>query len=151
MIRFASEDIGNADTNALTVALNALNSYKFLGPPEGDLALAQAASYLATAPKSNSIYAAFGKVKEVIKKTGSLPVPMHIRNAPTQLMKNMGYAKDYKYAHDYKHGFVPQDYLPEKIRGNLFYLPSERGYEKVIKQRLDKWRALKKSENKQFS
>jgi len=98
--------------------------------------------YLATAPKSNSIYAAYGKVQEVVKKSGSLPVPFHIRNAPTRLMKDMGYGKDYKYGHNYKDAFVAQEYLPEKLKGQLFYEPTERGYEKVIKQRLDGWRRL---------
>ena len=143
MVRFASEDIGNADTNALSLAINAMQSYNFLGSPEGDLALAQAAVYLAVAPKSNSIYAAYKKVKQLIRNTGSLPVPLHIRNAPTKLMKELGYGKDYKYAHDYKNAFVSQNYLPEKIENSIFYNPTERGYEKIIKQRLDKMKALK--------
>ena len=103
---------------------------------------AQAAVYLATAPKSNSIYAAYGKVQQVVKKSGSLPVPLHIRNAPTRLMKDMGYGKDYKYAHNYENAFVAQEYLPQQLKGQLFYDPTERGYEKVIKQRLDGWRRL---------
>ena len=142
MVRFASEDIGNADPQALGIAMNAMEAFKFLGHPEGELALAQAAVYLATAPKSNSIYAAYGKAQQVVKKSGSLPVPLHIRNAPTRLMKDIGYGKDYKYAHNYKDGFVVQEYLPEKLKGQHFYEPSERGYEKVIKQRLDGWRRL---------
>jgi putative ATPase len=116
-----------------------------LGHPEGELALAQAAVYLATAPKSNSIYAAYGKVQQVVKNSGSLPVPFHIRNAPTRLMKDIGYGKDYKYAHNYKNGFVAQKYLPEKLEGQLFYEPSGRGFEKVIKQRLDGWRRLQRN------
>ncbi len=142
MVRFASEDIGNADPQALNVTMRAMEAFKFLGHPEGELALAQAVVYLATAPKSNSIYAAYGKVQEAVKKSGSLPVPLHIRNAPTRLMKDIGYGKDYKYAHNYKDGFVAQEYLPEKLKGRLFYEPTERGYEKVIKQRLDGWRRL---------
>jgi len=142
MVRFASEDIGNADPQALNVTMSAMEAFKFLGHPEGELALAQAAVYLATAPKSNSIYAAYGKVQQVVKKSGSLPVPLHIRNAPTRLMKDIGYGKDYKYAHNYKDGFVAQDYLPEKLKGQHFYEPTGRGYEKVIKQRLDGWRRL---------
>ena len=102
MVRFASEDIGNADPRALELALNAMEAFKFLGHPEGDLAIAQAAVYLATAPKSNSVYAAYGDVQRVVEKAGSLPVPLHIRNAPTRLMKELGYGKDYKYAHNYK-------------------------------------------------
>ncbi len=144
MVRFASEDVGNADTNALAVALNAVESYRFLGSPEGNLALVQAAVYLASAPKSNSLYVTENKIKSVIKKTGALPVPLHIRNAPTKLMKDIGYGKDYKYAHDYKDAFVPQSYLPEQLENQIYYTPTQRGYEQVIKQRLDKWRALRK-------
>ena len=122
--------------------MSAMEAFKFLGHPEGELALAQAAVYLATAPKSNSIYAAYGKIQQAVKKSGSLPVPFHICNAPTRLMKDMGYGKDYKYAHNYKEAFVAQEYLPEKLKGQLFYEPTGRGYEKVIKQRLDGWRRL---------
>jgi putative ATPase len=143
MVRFASEDIGNADPQALTVAMHAMEAFKFLGHPEGELALAQAAVYLATAPKSNSIYAAYGQVQQVVKNAGSLPVPLHIRNAPTRLMKDLGYGKDYKYAHNYQDAFVAQDYLPEKLKGQVFYSPTGRGYEKIVKERLDKWRRLK--------
>mgnify|MGYP000079587952 CR=1 FL=1 len=143
MVRFASEDIGNADPYALQVALGAMEAFRFLGHPEGDLALAQAAIYLATAPKSNAVYKAFGKVRSVIRETGSLAVPFHIRNAPTRLMKELGYGKGYRYAHDYKDGFVPQDHLPESLAGQLYYFPTERGYEKTIKQRLVRWRSLK--------
>ncbi|CAB1064545.1 Replication-associated recombination protein RarA [Olavius sp. associated proteobacterium Delta 1] len=143
MVRFASEDIGNADPQALNVAMNAMQAFKFLGHPEGELAVAQAAVYLATAPKSNSIYAAYGRVQQVVKKAGSLPVPFHIRNAPTRLMKELGYGKEYKYAHNYKDAFIAQDYLPEKLKGQVFYTPSGRGYEKIVKERLDKWRRLK--------
>jgi putative ATPase len=144
MVRFASEDIGNADPNALNVALNAVDAFRFLGHPEGELALMQAAVYLATAPKSNSLYQTLKTVKAAIKQTGSLPVPYHIRNAPTKLMKNLGYGKHYKYAHHYKDAFVPQEYLPDKLKGRLFYHPTERGYEKTIKGWLEKWRDLKK-------
>jgi putative ATPase len=143
MVRFASEDIGNADPQALNVALNAMEAFKFLGHPEGELAIAQAAVYLATAPKSNSIYAAYGKVQQVVKKAGSLPVPFHIRNAPTRLMKDLGYGRGYEYAHNYKDAITAQDYLPEKLKGQVYYQPSGRGYEKIIKGRLDKWRRLK--------
>ncbi len=144
MVRFASEDVGNADPNALNVALNAVEAFRFLGHPEGDLALVQAAVYLATAPKSNSLYQTMNKVKKAISDTGAQPVPYHIRNAPTKLMKGLGYGKDYKYAHDYKDAFVPQEYLPDKLKGEIFYEPTERGYEKTIKYWLEKWRALKK-------
>jgi len=143
MVRFASEDIGNADPQALTIALSAMEAYRFLGHPEGELALAQAVVYLATAPKSNSIYSAYGKAQKAVRQAGSLPVPLHIRNAPTQLMQDLGYGKDYRYAHNYKDAFTPQDYLPEELQGQLYYTPTERGHEKIIKQRLDKWRKLR--------
>ena len=145
MVRFASEDIGNADPQALNVAMNAMEAFKFLGHPEGELAIAQAAVYLATAPKSNSIYTAYGNVQQVVKKAGSLPVPFHIRNAPTRLMKDLGYGQDYKYAHNYKDAITAQDYLPEKLKGQVYYKPSGRGYEKIVKERLDKWRRLKRN------
>jgi len=139
MVRFASEDVGNADPAALQVALNAMEAFRFLGKPEGELALAQAAVYLATAPKSNSIYSAYGKVKAVIQESGSLPVPLHLRNATTGLMKKLGYGKDYKYAHNYEDAYTPQSYLPEELDGQQYYFPTDRGYEKKIKERLDRW------------
>lgn len=142
MVRFASEDIGNADPQALGITISAMEAFKFLGHPEGELALAQAAVYLATAPKSNSIYAAFGRVNAVVRKSGSLPVPLHVRNAPTRLMKELGYGKDYKYAHNYKDAVVPQVYLPDKLKGQRFYSPTTRGFEKTIKERLERWRQL---------
>jgi putative ATPase len=144
MVRFATEDIGVADPGALGVALNAMESFRFLGSPEGDDALFQAAVYLATAPKSNSVYMAHKRVTKRIQETGYLPVPLHVRNAPTGLMKELGYNKGYKYAHDYKGGYVPQDYLPEEIQEERFYLPTDRGYESVVKQRLEAWIDLKK-------
>ena len=144
MVRFASEDIGNADPNALSLAMSAMEAFKFMGHPEGELALAQAAVYLATAPKSNSIYSAYGKANAAIKKTGALPVPFHIRNAPTKLMKDLGYGKNYKYAHNYEAAIVPQEYLPDKLKGQHFYMPTSRGFEKTIKERLEKWRRLLK-------
>jgi len=144
MIRFASEDIGNADPTALNIAMNAMEAFHFLGKPEGELALAQAAVYLATAPKSNSIYAAYGSAQEEVRRSGSLPTPLHIRNAPTRLMASLGYGKGYKYAHDYRQGYVPQDYLPQDLTGRRFYFPTERGYEKTVKKRLDGWRVLRK-------
>ncbi len=144
MVRFATEDVGIADSNALTVALNAMQAYKFLGSPEGDDALFQSAVYLATAPKSNSVYMAHKKVMEKIKQTGYLPVPLHIRNASTDLMKEFGYGKGYKYAHDYKCGYVHQEYLPEELLKERFYFPTNRGYESTVKQRLEAWIALKR-------
>ena len=142
IVRFASEDIGNADPYALQLTMAAMEAFRFIGPPEGELALAQAVVYLATAPKSNSIYKAYGRIQQVVQKTGTLPVPMHIRNAPTRLMKDLGYGSDYKYAHNYSEAYTPQHYLPEKLQGNFYYFPQERGYEKNIKQRLDHWRSL---------
>ena len=142
LIRFASEDIGNAEPQALTVALNARESYHILGSPEGELALAQAVTYLATAPKSNAIYAGYNKVIKDIKKTGSLPVPMHIRNAPTRLMKTLGYGQNYQYAHDDDSALVDQEHLPEELLGSRYYEPTNRGYESIIKDRLTKWRQI---------
>jgi putative ATPase len=144
MVRFASEDIGNADPLALGVAMDAMEAYRFLGAPEGELALAQAAVYLATAPKSNSIYRAYGDVQAAVASAGSLPVPLHIRNAPTALMKDLGYGRGYQYAHDFKEAYAPQDYLPEELKGRVFYRPSDRGYEKTVKERLDRWRQLRR-------
>jgi putative ATPase len=143
MIRFASEDIGNADPQALIIAVAAQQAFHFIGLPEGELALAQAAVYLATAPKSNSLYVGYGKVKETINTKGYLPVPLHIRNAPTKLMKELDYGKDYKYAHNYADAYVPQEYLPEEIKGQIFYQPRETGFEKTIKERISAWRQKK--------
>ncbi len=141
MIRFATEDIGNADPYALKITLDAAETYRFLGSPEGELALSQAAVYLATAPKSNSIYVAHNNVREIIRKTGSLPVPFHIRNAPTGLMKELGYGRGYRYAHDFEGAYTPQEYLPDKLAGQRFYLPREAGFEKTIRKRLERWRS----------
>lgn len=143
MVRFASEDVGNADPRGLSVAVSAMQAFQFVGPPEGDLSLAQAAVYLATAPKSNALYTGYGRVTQTIGDTGSLPVPLHIRNAPTKMMKGLGYGKGYKYAHDFMDGYVPQEYLPDKLRGHIFYIPTDRGYEKIIKERIEKWRRLR--------
>jgi len=149
MIRFASEDIGNADPYALDITLRATEAFRMLGHPEGELALAQAAVYLATAPKSNSVYAAMGKVKKAIGDSGALPVPFHIRNAPTRLMKDLGYGDGYQYAHDFQDAFVAQDYLPEPLQNRRFYLPSNRGYEKTVQQRMEYWRKQKAEGGKQ--
>ena len=144
MVRFASEDIGNADPQALALAMDAMEAFRFLGHPEGELALAQAAVYLATAPKSNRVYAAFESAHEAVKEGGALPVPLHIRNAPTRLMKELGYGKGYKYAHDHHGAYVFQTYLPEGLKDRRFYFPSDRGYEQRIKERLEKWYRLGK-------
>jgi putative ATPase len=148
MVRFASEDVGNADPFALRLALGAMESFRFLGHPEGDLALAQAAVYLATAPKSNRVYQAWNTVKQAVREKGALPVPLHIRNAPTGLMKDLGYGKGYRYAHDFKDGYAVQNYLPDAISEDLYYFPTDRGYEKMIAGRLKQWRALKAKNKK---
>jgi putative ATPase len=143
MVRFASEDIGNSDPQALAVTLAAMEAFRFLGHPEGELALAQAAVYLATAPKSNSIYAAYGGAQDAVTRGGSLPVPLHIRNAPTKLMKELGYGEGYRYAHHYRDAFAPQDYLPDELQGEVFYHPTDRGYERTVAERLERWRKLR--------
>ena len=142
LIRFASEDIGNADPQALTITLNAREAYHMLGSPEGELPIVQAVLYLATAPKSNAAYAAYNKVRQDIERTGSLPVPLHIRNAPTKMMKELGYGKGYQYAHDAPSALVDQDHLPPQLRGARYYEPSNRGHEALIKDRLTKWRHM---------
>ncbi|MBN1293927.1 MAG: replication-associated recombination protein A [Candidatus Latescibacteria bacterium] len=139
VVRFASEDIGNADPQALQVAIAATESYRFLGTPEGELAIAQAIVYCATAPKSNAMYTAYKAAREDAKKYGELPVPMHIRNAPTRLMKELGYGKDYAYDHDYEDGYSGQDHLPDKLSDRTYYEPTRFGFEKVISERLKWW------------
>ena len=136
LIRFASEDIGLANPKALEVALTAYQAWQKIGPPEAELSLAQAVVYLATAPKSNSLYLAEKSVKKEIQESGPQPVPLHLRNAPTQLMRQMGYGKGYKYPHDYPKGRVKQQYLPEKTKGKIFYRPSNTAFEKEIKRRM---------------
>jgi putative ATPase len=148
MLRFASEDIGNADPHALMLTMAAQQAFHFIGLPEGELAIAQAAVYLATAQKSNSLYTGYGQVKDLINKTGYLPVPLHIRNAPTKLMKELDYGKDYKYAHDYADAFVSQEYLPEKLQGKILYHPTDAGFEKTIKERVANWRRQKNDKEK---
>ncbi len=136
MIRFASEDIGIADPLALQVALNAFEAWEKIGPPEAELALVEAAVYLAAAPKSNALYIAEKAAKKEIKRSGALAVPMHIRNAPTKLMKNLGYSQGYMYPHNYPDAIVDQEYLPDEIRKSVFYHPTERGVEKEIRKRM---------------
>jgi putative ATPase len=140
LIRFASEDVGNADPQALVVAVSAMQACHFVGMPECDLALAQAVTYLAAAPKSNSLYAAYGEVKADVRKYGALPVPLHIRNAPTRLMKELGYGKGYKYAHNFPDHIVDQEHMPEKLKGKRYYHPTDQGFEKRIAERLERWR-----------
>ena len=140
LVRFASEDIGNADPSALSLAVAAKEAYHFLGTPEGELALAQCVTYLATAPKSNAVYAAFGEAQADVASAPAEPVPLHIRNAPTPLMKELGYGEGYKYAHDYEGAYAEQDYLPESLRGRVYYRPTNRGLEAEIRKRLAAWR-----------
>jgi putative ATPase len=144
LIRFAVEDIGNADPQALQVTVAAKEAYHFLGSPEGELTLAQAVVYLATAPKSNSIYKAFESVQKDIQQTQALPVPLHIRNPVTKLMADLGYGKDYKYPHNYKDHFVIEDYLPDNLKGRKYYHPTEVGFEKEIKKRIEWWNKKRK-------
>ncbi|MBW2062264.1 MAG: replication-associated recombination protein A [Deltaproteobacteria bacterium] len=140
MIRFASEDIGNADPVALILATSALESYQLLGSPEGDLALAQVALYLATAEKSNAAYMAYEAALTDAREKGTLPVPLSIRNAPTRLMKDLGYGRGYRYAHDNDEAIVWQEHMPDELKGRKYYFPTDRGREKAIVQRLAEWR-----------
>ncbi len=140
----AAEDVGLADPRALALALAAKDAYHFLGSPEGELALAEAVVYLATAPKSNRVYAAFTQATDAAAAHPAAAVPLHIRNAPTRLMEDLGYGAGYKYAHAFEHAYAPQDYLPEVLRGASWYQPTEFGFEIDIKQRMDWWADLKR-------
>jgi putative ATPase len=139
LVRFASEDIGMADPQALVIAVAAQQAVHFIGMPEGNLALAEAAVYLATAPKSNSLYQAYSQVQEEIKQGADEPVPLHLRNPVTPLMKQMGYGKGYKYAHDYPGHFVRQQHLPDSLQGKRYYSPSDQGYEQQVADQLKAW------------
>ena len=142
LVRFASEDIGLADPQALPHSIAAWEAYERLGSPEGELAIAQSVLYLATAPKSNAAYKALGAADRAAKETGSLMPPKHILNAPTRLMKDIGYGKGYEYDHDADEGFSGQDYFPDEMRRREFYRPGERGFEREIAKRLEYWRKL---------
>ncbi len=142
LIRFASEDVGNADPHGLRMALECRDAYQMLGSPEGELALLQAVTYLATAPKSNALYITEKRIDEDIRSTGSLPVPLHLRNAPTGMMKKIGYGKGYRYAHDQEDGLVDQEHLPAELAGTTYYEPTNRGFEAIIRDRLIKWRKI---------
>jgi len=140
-VRFASEDIGNADPQALVVAVAAKEATHFIGMPEGNTALAQAAIYLATAPKSNAVYTAYGAAADAAKTDVAEPVPLHLRNAPTRLMKALDYGKDYKYAHNEAEGIAADmECLPPAHRGRKFYEPTDRGFEAEVRRRLAEWR-----------
>jgi putative ATPase len=143
-VRFAAEDVGLADPTALQIAIAARDAYHFLGSPEGELALAQAAVYLATAPKSNTVYRAWEAASSVARESPAEPVPLHIRNAPTALMKELGYGKGYQYAHGVPEAYIPQEYLPERLHGTILYEPGPFGFEKEIAKRLAWWAELKK-------
>jgi putative ATPase len=145
LIRIASEDIGNADPRALTLCVDAMKAYEVLGSPEGELALAQAVSYLATAPKSNAVYSAYKQVRQTVASMPTLDVPLSLRNAPTALMKSLGYGKGYRYAHDEPHAYsVGAQYFPDALHQQFprYYHPVERGYEQTIAQRMAFWQDL---------
>ncbi len=141
MVIFASEDVGNADPHAVQVAISCMQSFDFVGMPEGWIPLAQSATYLATAPKSNASYASYKRALADVNEYGALPTPKHLRNAPTKFMKEQGYGKDYKYAHNYEGHFVEgEEYLPDKLKGRRYYEPTDIGYERNISERLKSWR-----------
>jgi len=144
LVRMASEDIGLAEPHAVQVAIAAMQAFEFLGPPEGNLALAQAAVYLALAPKSNAVYTAYGEVQDDLQKTMAEPVPLHLRNAVTGLMKNIGYAKGYQYAHDAEEKLTDMTCLPESLADRVYYHPTDQGFEARIRQRLEEIRRIQK-------
>jgi len=148
-VRFASEDIGLADPRALEVAIAARDAFHFLGSPEGELALAQAAVYCATAPKSNRIYTAWKAAQAAAQSTPAAPVPLHIRNASTALMKDLGYGAGYEYAHNAPTAYIPQDYLPDEVQDRSFYVPTAFGFEKEIAKRLEWWQKLRERAGKE--
>jgi putative ATPase len=141
LARMASEDVGLADPGALAVVIAARDAFHFLGSPEGELALAEAAAYLALAPKSNAVYRAFGGAMQAARETPAEPVPLHVRNAPTRLMRDLGYGRGYLYDHDYDHGVASQEYLPASIVDRRFYEAGTRGWEAEAAERLDRIRA----------
>ncbi len=143
LVRFASEDIGLADPNALRIAMDAKNAYDFIGSPEGELALAEAVIYLASAPKSNSAYAAFKNAMKDVENSPFEPVPLHLRNPVTSLMKETGYGEDYQYAHDFKNSTTSMEALPEKLKGRQYYKPGDLGMEKEVRKRIEWWNKLK--------
>lgn len=145
LIRFASEDIGNADPQALAITVAAKDAVHFIGMPEGNTALAQAVLYLATAPKSNAVYMAYNEAADAAKTDYAAPVPLHIRNAPTKLMKQLDYGKGYKYAHDEPDAIANMDCLPDNLKGREFYKPTEYGFEKEIAKRLAWWKSRRQT------
>jgi putative ATPase len=149
LVRFASEDVGNADPAALTVAVAAKDAVHFIGMPEGNTALAQAAIYLATAPKSNAVYLAYGRAADDARQGPAEPVPLHLRNAPTKLMKELDYGRGYKYAHDEAEGIADMTCLPASLAGRRYYEPTERGFEKKIADRLRAWEEARRARKNQ--
>jgi len=145
--RMAVEDIGMADPQALGIAINAWETYERLGSPEGELAIAQAVIYMASAPKSNAAYTAIGAARRAAAETGSLMPPKRILNAPTKLMKNLGYSSGYEYDHDVEGAFSGQNYFPDEMEREVFYNPPERGFEREIRKRLDYWEKMRKAKN----
>ena len=148
MVIFASEDIGNADPMALPLAISAKDAVHFVGLPEAALNLSQVATYLASAPKSNASYRALSEAQGAARQYGSLPVPLSLRNAPTGLMRELGYGRGYEYPHDAPDALVAADYLPEELSGEVFYRPTDRGHEKTIRDRLMRWRAIRSAKTK---
>jgi putative ATPase len=149
MIIFASEDIGNADPQALVLATAALQAHEMVGLPESALTLSQVVCYLASAPKSNSALTAYARARKDVKELGALGVPLHLRNAPTGLMRDIGYGKEYKYPHNFEGHYVIEEYLPEELKGKVYYTPAESGAEKEIKERLEEWREKPKEEDEE--
>ncbi|HTC24511.1 MAG TPA: recombination factor protein RarA, partial [Gemmatimonadales bacterium] len=145
-IAMAAEDIGLADPHALVLAVAARDAFHMLGPPEGYLPLAEMTIYLATAPKSNSAKVALGAALDAARNSPAAPVPTHLRNAPTPLMKELGYGAGYRYAHDSPTAYQPQEYLPDALRGISFYIPGAMGYEKKVAERLEWWAKQKEEE-----
>jgi putative ATPase len=148
MVRMASEDIGLAEPGALAVTLAAKDAFDFLGPPEGFLALGQAAVYLSLAPKSNALYTGYGAVEQDLQGTIAEPVPLHLRNAPTGLMRNLGYGKNYQYAHDTEEKVTDMTCLPESLIGRTYYHPTDQGFESRLRQRLEELRRIQKKPRK---
>jgi putative ATPase len=139
MIILASEDIGNADPYALTLAMSGFNAVESIGMPEARIVLAQVTTYLASCPKSNASYAAISDAVQDVHRHPDYPVPLHLRNAPTRLMEDLGYARDYRYSHDYQGNFIEQEYLPGELKNRVYYRPADSGAEKKIRDRLLSW------------
>ncbi|MFB6262247.1 MAG: replication-associated recombination protein A, partial [Bradymonadaceae bacterium] len=140
LVRFASEDVGNADPQALDVATNALQAFECIGMPEGALPMTQAATYLACAPKSNAVIESYGRARKDAREHGDLPPPEKLLNAPTDLQERMGHGRGYKYPHNFEGNYVPEAYLPDELRGRRYYEPSDNGFEAEIRERLRYWR-----------